>query len=108
MKVVLACVMASTMLFLGGCSTTVPKKPEPEIVVKYKYIVTTVPEELLTKPEPVPPINLDTATDAIAARWALARDKRARVIELKLDRVREYLDKKVKDLKTLYPDLEVN
>jgi hypothetical protein len=89
--------LISIMAILAGCATA-PEPVQPTAVIKYKYIVTTVPASMLTVPDAVPPIDLSTATDKDAGNWILDSEARTEVLEEKLKAIKSYLDNKVKTL----------
>ena len=94
-------------IFLTGC-VTFSKKPDQELIVKYKYIVTEIPAELLVIPAPMYKINPKTATDKDAAQWLIDSEKRFLEIEKKLQAIKAYLDKKLKELNIPENDLIKN
>jgi PBP1b-binding outer membrane lipoprotein LpoB len=84
-------------VFLVGCNH-MPQVPEASVVTKYKYVVVTVPQDLLTIPSQVSPIDPKTATDKDAAKWMLDSEARYIEIEKRLKSVKAYLDNKLKEL----------
>lgn len=83
--------------FLVGCNH-IPQVPETSVVTKYKYVVVTVPQDLLTVPPQITPIDAKTATDKDAAKWMLDSEARYLEIEKRLKSVKTYLDNKMKEL----------
>lgn len=97
-------ILILAMLVLAGCASTGTTIPiEPTTVLHYKYIVTTVPAEMLIVPPPVPNIDLTTATDKDVAAWMLDGEQRTEGLEDRLKAVKTYLDNKIKTL-NLPPD----
>lgn len=95
------------LFLLAGCETN-PIKPEEKIVTKYKYVVTTIPEEMLEVPKPVPNIDTKTSTDKDAALWLVEKEKRTQELEKKLRAVKSYQDRKLKELTVPKEDIIVN
>lgn len=94
------------LLTLSGC--TWPVKPDQSTVVKYKYIVNTIPEEMLTVPSPTYKIDSVSATDKDASKWMIDSEKRYQEIEKKLKAIKTYQDDKLKNLKVPPEDLIKN
>ena len=99
MKKLLIALMA---LSLSGCAHFFCK--EPDQIVKYKYIVTTVPDDLLTIPAPVYKIDPTKATDKETGLWMTDSERRAIELEKKLKRIKELQDKQLQDVKKLPAD----
>ena len=89
---------------LAGCATTDPVV-DKGVVVRYKYVVTTIPDEMLSIPPPVYMLDLSTATDKDAALWLVESEKRSLVIEGKLSAIKLYLQRKAKELNVPEADL---
>jgi hypothetical protein len=89
--------LLALILAISGCATN-PAAPDKDVVVKYKYVVTTVPVELLTMPDPMYTIDVKTATDKEAAIWLIDSEKRAQIIESKLAAIKAFLERKIKEL----------
>lgn len=91
-----------TMCFaLTGCIGTMPPQRDAEIIVKYKYIINTIPAEMLEVPAPVPNIDAKTADDKTVGNWMLDSEKRALAIEDKLKAVKDLQDKRLEEAKKL-------
>lgn len=86
-------------LALVGCDT-MPKR-DAEVLIKYKYIVNTIPEELLAVPPQVTPIDLKAATDKDVGAWMLDSEKRSLTIEGMLKAIRELQVKRLEEAKKL-------
>jgi hypothetical protein len=99
MKKLLIAFMA---LSLSGCAHFLCK--EPDQIVKYKYIVTTVPDDLLTIPAPIYKIDPTKATDKETGLWMIDSERRAIEIEKKLKQIKELQDKQLQDMKKLPAD----
>jgi len=76
-------------LLLVGCQS-MPAKDSP-IFVKYKYIVMSVPDDLLEIPPPTYKIDPATVTDRDTGVWMVDSERRAIELEKKLRKIREYL-----------------
>lgn len=97
MKVLAALLLSSVML--TGCFETIPEQPE-NVVVKYKYIVNTIPGDFLEVPAKVPNLDTTTATDKDAAKWLLDKEDRALNLETKLKSIKTHQDNKLKEIET--------
>ena len=104
MKKLLILMMA---ISLSACELF-PVKPDQPVVVKYKYIVNTIPEEMLSIPTAVPDLDLSVATDKDAAKWMIDSESRYQTIEKKLEAVKTYQDDKIKNLKVPAEDVIMN
>ena len=88
------------MLPLAGCAswfrceTPVDKPP----VIQYKYIVNQVPEDLLTIPPMVAPIDTTVSSDKDAALWIADRERRTQELEKRLRAVKEFQDNRLKTI----------
>ena len=99
MKKLLVLLMA---LSLTGCASWLCK--EPTQVVKYKYIVSTVPDDLLAIPDPMYKIDPTTATDKAAGLWMTDSERRSLELEKKLKQIKALQAKQLEDLKKLPPE----
>lgn len=99
MKFILALILSASLV---GCGGTMPV--EPNTVVKFKYIVNTIPEELLTIPAPIPNINPATDDDNTVGLWLLDGEKRALEIEGKLKSIKKLQADRLEEVKKLPPD----
>jgi hypothetical protein len=104
MKKLLILMMA---ISLSACELF-PVKPDQPVVVKYKYIVNTIPEEMLSIPTAVPDLDLSVATDKDAAKWMIDSESRYQTIEKKLEAVKTYQDDKIKNLSVPAEDVIMN
>lgn len=93
------------ILLLTGCSTFPTVQPEASVVVKYKYVVTEIPAELMSVPDPMYQLNLETATDKDAATWLVDSERRAKIIEERLKSIKLYQDNRIKSLN--YPPEDI-
>ena len=100
MKIILTLILA---MLITGCATRPVK--EPQILVKYKYVVTSIPSEMLEIPVPVRELDLSTATDQDAARWIISSEKRSLELEAKLKAIKSYLVDRLKNLSIPPEDL---
>jgi hypothetical protein len=103
MKFLVPIILAAAML--TGCETN-PTIPEPSIVIKYKYIVETVPDDMLVVPNSLPKIDPNSTDDAALADWLLDGEKRALEIESKLKAIKALQEQRLKDLDA-YPKDDV-
>lgn len=97
MKLILSLIAAALMT---GCAFDSKVLIPERIVTKYKYVVTTVPDEFLEVPAQVPNLDTKTATDADAAKWILDKEERSQNMETKLRSIKDNQGKKLQDLKT--------
>ena len=95
------------VISLSACELF-PVKPDQPAVVKYKYIVNTIPEEMLSIPTAVPDLDLSVATDKDAAKWMIDSESRYQTIEKKLEAVKTYQDDKIKNLSVPAEDVIMN
>lgn len=101
MKSILIAVFA---LAVSACSTP-PKPPEsekPEVIyiTKIEYVLRIPPKELLTIPEQVKPINIDTARQSDVARWILANEERSLSLEKMIQEIGKFFKVEQEKLKT--------
>jgi hypothetical protein len=82
---------------LAGCQFIRPDVDQP-VAVKYKYVVTEIPQTMLVIPEQTRNIDVNTATDKDAAKWIIESENRARIIEKQLKAIRDYQTDKLKSL----------
>lgn len=92
----------SLALMLAGCASFGQKTEQP-VAIKYKYIVMTVPEEMLTVPEVEKRLDTKSATDKDAAKWMIDWERRYQEIERRLKMIKSYQDRRLKEL-TLPPE----
>jgi hypothetical protein len=93
-------------LALGGCAA--PVVPVQNVAIHYKYIVNTIPPELLAVP-PVPaPLNLDTATDKDLVDWLTDSEERSQTMETQLKTIKTYQADKITNLKVPAEDVITN
>lgn len=90
-------------LALAGCETI--QKLDQTTATRYKYVVTQIPDEVLKVPNPMYKIDPKTATDKEMAKWMADSEQRYLEIERKLREVKEYQEKKLKDLKVPPEDI---
>lgn len=84
-------------LLISGCNTC-PVQPDQPVAVKYKYVVTEIPAEILEIPEPMYTIDPVNSSDKDAATWIVDSERRARLIEDRLKAVKKFQDKRLKSL----------
>ena len=99
MKTFLICCL-SFLLF--GCATQ-KQLVDQSVAIKYKYVVMTIPNEMLTIPDPERKLDTSIATDKDAAKWMVDWERRYQEIEKRLRTVKEYQDRRLKEL-TLPPE----
>ena len=98
--------IAGCLVLLTGCPT-MPKVDVP-VAVKYKYVITTIPEDLLVMPPPTYKIDPKTATDKEMAKWMSDSEQRYLEIEKRLKIAKEYQANKLKNLKIPTEDIIKN
>lgn len=99
MKTILvALIVAST---LTGCASWFKKEetPPPVVATKLKYVVVTIPNEMLEIPGPESRLDTGVATDKETARWMNDWERRYQEVERRLKKIKEYQDKKLQELK---------
>lgn len=96
--------LAAAVLLLSGCATT--QLLDQPLFTKYKYVVTTVPEELLTIPAPTYRIDPATATDKEGAKWIVDDKGRAIELEKRLKAIKAWQDRQLLEIKKL-PEADV-
>lgn len=90
-------ILAFSML-LAGCKTIGDTIPEEHRTVKeVEYLVRIPPKELLTLPEPVADIDVDTASQAEVAKWIINKEEYTLGVENLLRQVAEFLSKEQAD-----------
>jgi hypothetical protein len=99
MKLILALIMS---IALVGCDTL--PKVEENTVVKFKYIVNTIPSELLAVPAPLPKVDPTKDDDKTIGNWLLDGEKRSLEIEGKLRSIKKLQDQRLEELKKLPKD----
>lgn len=87
MRYILASLLA---LVLVGCGTTQPPKPEVITLTKYKYVIVSVPDDVLYVPDFIPTPDSKTATDAEIATWILDKEGRAQSMEKIINAAKKY------------------
>lgn len=65
---------------LIGCNTN-PAKPEPSVVVQYKYVVRQAPDDMYKVPPPVTSIDTSKATQRDVATWVVKSEERTNQLE---------------------------
>lgn len=95
MKAIIGLFVAAMLV---GCATEKQLVDQP-VVIKYKYVISTIPDEMLTVPEPEAAIDPNTATDKDAAKWFVAWEKRYQEIERRLKAIKDYQIQRLKELK---------
>lgn len=79
-------IAGAVALLLAGCQTTDPKV-EPSVIIVNKYLIPDLGPEATAIPDPVPRLDLSTATQADVANWLVEREKRVSLLESKLGTV---------------------
>jgi hypothetical protein len=87
---------------LSGCATQ-KQLVDQTVAIKYKYVVMTVPEEMLAVPDIERKLDPTTATDKDAAKWMIDWERRYQEIEKRLKTIKTYQDRRLKEL-TLPPE----
>jgi hypothetical protein len=78
-------------LILAGCATK-QTVVEQQVVVKYEYIMRVPPEELMSLPPPVKPIeDIDNATQGDVARWIVRQQERIAELEKRIIEIAKFL-----------------
>lgn len=99
MKTLIALCLVVT---LYGCGTQ-KQLVDQSVAIKYKYVVMTVPEEMLTIPDTERKLDITTATDKDAAKWMVDWERRYQEIEKRLKMIKAYQDRRLREL-TLPPE----
>lgn len=95
----LSLLLLLAMSLLAGCDG-LNIRPESGVVVRTKYVVTTIPDELLTLPPPTPALTAPRdRTDKEAAIWMIESEKRYLEIEKRLAEIKRYQANKLEELK---------
>jgi hypothetical protein len=102
MNKLLTCML---VVMLSGCSlfTTKPSVERVE-VIRYKYVVKTLPPQLLTIPARVPMIDVQTATDRDLANWIVVSEQRSLLLEQNIGSIKALYDKQLEYIRTLAPE----
>lgn len=67
---------------LVGCASTPDIVPTEKVVIKeVEYVVRIPPPELMTLPQEVPDLNVDSADQADVAEWFLMKEQYTRELE---------------------------
>lgn len=90
------------VILLGGCAST-KQLVDQSVVVKYKYVLMTIPDEMLVIPEVEKNLDLTTATDKDAAKWMIDWERRYQEIEKLLKTIKTYQNRRISEL-TLPPE----
>jgi hypothetical protein len=100
MKTFIALCLAASLL--GGCAST-KQLVDQGTVVKYKYVLMTIPNEMLVIPEVERTLDTTTATDKDTAKWMIDWERRYQEIEKRLKTIKIYQDRRIREL-TLPPE----
>lgn len=65
--------VVALLLSLAGCAIA-PVKPVPQVIVETHYVIKIPPAQLMTLPNRVPNINVDTASQYDVSSWLIARN----------------------------------
>lgn len=91
-------------LLLTGCEA-MPTRDGP-LFVKYKYVVISIPDDLLEIPPPTYKIDPSAATDRDASVWMIDSERRAVELEKRLKRIKAYQQKQQDEVAKLpQPDV---
>ena len=102
MKALLVSLMLVMSIGLVGCDT-MPKRDQP-VLIKYKYIINTIPADMLDIPAPITPVDSKIADDLAVGNWMIDSEKRVLEIEGKLKSVKKLQDQRLEDAKKLPKD----
>lgn len=94
------------LIFLSGCASTTFR--DAPLGIKYKYVVTKIPEDFLKIPDPIYKIDTQNATDKDAAQWLIKSEKRCEEIEKRLSFIKQYQIDKIKKLNIPKEDIIEN
>lgn len=98
--------MKTLILFLAilltGCATD-KQLVDQTVAIKYKYVVMTIPEEMLEMPETESFLDTATASDKDAAIWMIDWERRYQEIERRLKMIKTYQERRLREL-TLPPE----
>lgn len=84
-------ILAFFVLNLAGCAAlTTPTAPPPSVVVQYQTQLVTIPDEVLTVPAPIDPIDFSTKpSQKDVASWLVKKEERTRILENNLNEVKK-------------------
>lgn len=85
-------ISALMIALLTGCATTSNVKEECAPIVKTQVVKFSIRDEFLTIPPKVDPIDLNTATQKDVAKWLNAREDRTKILELKLQEIKNLIN----------------
>lgn len=88
----------SLLICFAGCASLDQQKVDQPVVIKYKYVISTIPEEMLEIPEPEKRLDTSTATDKQAAQWMIIWERRYQEIERRLKMIGAYQARKLREL----------
>ncbi len=79
-------------VLLVGCATDAPHVPPPDVIVKDKVIIMTVPETMTSLPQPPVKIDPEKSTQKDVASWINSAEEYMRALEIKLKAIRLFSD----------------
>lgn len=91
-------IILALALNLAGCATT-DVKPVAGEVVRYKYIINTLPVQLFMLPEQVPKLNTQTMNNEDIEKWMFDNEIRAVDIQERLRKLKTLQEQKIADTK---------
>ena len=92
----------SSVLFLAACQTN--PAVDTKVVTQYKYIIVTVPSEMMVLP-PSPKVPDENVTDKEVAQYMLDLYEKSGILESQILAIKDYQDKRIVSVKkTIKPE----
>ena len=95
-------ILIGILLFatLAGCALFGPKTQlvDQNTAIKYKYVIITIPDEMIEIPASERRLDTSVATDKETAKWMSDWERRYQDVEKRLKTVKSYQDRKIKEL----------
>lgn len=88
MKMLIA---ATLILALTACTSPGQIKPEHRTITEVRYLVRVPPAELITLPEKVEPLDVDSATQADVAGWIIRKEEYTDTLENMIAQIAKFL-----------------
>lgn len=97
-----ACMLLATAL-LVGCASAPSIPVEPKTIIKFERVITPIPNELLSIPDPIPnlPLEVLKSDDKAVAKWLLDSEERTLSLEAQIRRIRELYIKQLREVRSV-------